>query len=124
MLSCYPAGSLKGNWQEFWRQVHRDHAHAGLIWNERTRTELRDALQVIPGSLDLQNDDFTEDAVIHACLITCMSGGQLWHSTEDLQVTWFMSRMQDSDLPVQLPGYYRYAGLQFHPACAQTVSTI
>ncbi len=46
MKSVSHAGSLKGNWPEFWRQVQRDHAHAGLIWNERTRAELRDALQV------------------------------------------------------------------------------
>ena len=45
-LSVDSTGSLKGNWEELWRQVQRDHAHAGLLWNERTRAELRDALQV------------------------------------------------------------------------------
>ncbi|KAK9868448.1 hypothetical protein WJX84_004951 [Apatococcus fuscideae] len=46
------SSSLKGNWEEFWRNVRRDHAHAGLIWNERTRAELRDALQA--GELSLK----------------------------------------------------------------------
>ena len=40
------AGGLKGNWGAFWEAVMRDHCHAGLIWNEGTRAELREALQV------------------------------------------------------------------------------
>ena len=40
------AGGLKGNWTLFWGAVLRDHCHAGLIWNEGTRAELREALQV------------------------------------------------------------------------------
>lgn len=40
------AGGLKGNWALFWGAVQRDHCHAGLIWNEGTRAELREALQV------------------------------------------------------------------------------
>ena len=40
------AGGLKGNWTLFWGAVPRDHCHAGLIWNEGTRAELREALQV------------------------------------------------------------------------------
>ena len=40
------AGGLKGNWALFWGAVQRDHFHAGLIWNEGTRAELREALQV------------------------------------------------------------------------------
>ncbi len=39
-------GTLKGNWEAFWAAVGRDHAHAALIWNEGTRAELREALQV------------------------------------------------------------------------------
>lgn len=42
------AGALKGNWGLFWGAVLRDHCHAGLIWNEGTRAELREALQVEP----------------------------------------------------------------------------
>ena len=36
---------LRGNWEAFWAAALRDHCHAGLIWNERTRSELREALQ-------------------------------------------------------------------------------
>ena len=32
------------NWQLFWRQLERDHAGPRLIWNERTRQEVREAL--------------------------------------------------------------------------------
>ena len=42
------AGGLKGNWGAFWEAVQRDHCHAGLVWNEGTRAELREALQVKP----------------------------------------------------------------------------
>lgn len=39
-------GGLKGNWEALWQNLFRDHGHAGLIWNERTRSELLEALQV------------------------------------------------------------------------------
>ena len=39
------ARGLKGNWEALWAAVARDHCHAGLIWNEATRAELREALQ-------------------------------------------------------------------------------
>lgn len=39
------ARGLKGNWEALWAAVARDHCHAGLIWNETTRAELREALQ-------------------------------------------------------------------------------
>ena len=38
--------SLRCNWDAFWGAALKDHCHAGLIWNERTRSELREALQV------------------------------------------------------------------------------
>ena len=38
--------SCGGNWDALWRNALRDHHHAGLIWNESTRAELREALQV------------------------------------------------------------------------------
>lgn len=41
------AASLRLNWEAFWAAVAKDHSHAGLIWNERTRSELREALQVV-----------------------------------------------------------------------------
>ena len=38
-------GGLRGNWDAFWEAVSRDHCHAGLLWNEGSRGELRDALE-------------------------------------------------------------------------------
>ncbi|WIA30400.1 hypothetical protein OEZ86_000485 [Tetradesmus obliquus] len=38
------AGGLRGNWPAFWAAASKDHCHAGLVWNESTRRELRDAL--------------------------------------------------------------------------------
>lgn len=38
------AGKMRCNWMEFWRQFERDHSRADLIWNERTRQELKEAL--------------------------------------------------------------------------------
>lgn len=40
------AGGLKGSWEALWQNLFRDHGHAGLIWNERTRSELLEALHV------------------------------------------------------------------------------
>ena len=56
------AGGLKGNWGLFWGAVQRDHCHAGLIWNEGTRAELREALQV-------QSNCFLTPPEIKLCLI-------------------------------------------------------
>lgn len=39
-------GASRANWEAMWAAVGRDHHHAGLIWNETTRAELRLALQV------------------------------------------------------------------------------
>lgn len=39
------SGGLKGNWPAFWAAAVKDHCHAGLIWNESTRRELRDVLE-------------------------------------------------------------------------------
>lgn len=49
MLQAPPSrtiASLKGNWEALWVNIGRDHEHAGLVWNEQTRAELREALQV------------------------------------------------------------------------------
>ncbi len=40
------SGGLRGNWEALWANVLRDHCHAGLVWNESTRGELRQALKV------------------------------------------------------------------------------
>ena len=37
---------LRGNWGAFWTAALRDHCQPGLIWNQQTRSELREALQV------------------------------------------------------------------------------
>ena len=39
------SGQLRANWGAFWDALDRDHSHAALIWNERTRLDLRSALQ-------------------------------------------------------------------------------
>lgn len=36
---------LRASWEAFWTAALRDHCHAGLIWNQQTRSELREALQ-------------------------------------------------------------------------------
>lgn len=33
------------DWAAFWSAVEKDHAHAGLVWNERTRAEVCEALR-------------------------------------------------------------------------------
>lgn len=45
--------SLKGNWPAFWEACMADHCSAGLMWNERTRQELRDALSAEEQALRL-----------------------------------------------------------------------
>jgi len=40
-----PARGLRGNWPALWQALARDHCHAGLVWNEGTRQELRSALE-------------------------------------------------------------------------------
>ena len=40
-----------GPWEIFWRAVASDHSGAALIWNERCRTELQDALEREENSL-------------------------------------------------------------------------
>lgn len=47
------ANNLKGNWEVFWSNATRDHCTAGLIWNERTRSELREALEAEEKELTL-----------------------------------------------------------------------
>lgn len=44
---------LRANWDAFWAAVDKDHCHAALVWNERTRSELREALQAEENALRL-----------------------------------------------------------------------
>ncbi|KAJ4802760.1 DnaJ subfamily C GRV2 [Rhynchospora pubera] len=56
------SGRLLCNWHEFWKAFGLDHNRADLIWNERTRQELREALQAEVHSLDVEKER-TEDIV-------------------------------------------------------------
>ncbi|XP_058002306.1 dnaJ homolog subfamily C GRV2-like, partial [Hevea brasiliensis] len=56
------SGRLLCNWHEFWRAFSLDHNRADLIWNERTRQELREALQAEVHKLDVEKER-TEDIV-------------------------------------------------------------
>lgn len=56
------SGRLLLNWAEFWRAFSLDHNRADLIWNERTRQELREALQAEVHKLDVEKGR-TEDIV-------------------------------------------------------------
>ncbi|KAK1413925.1 hypothetical protein QVD17_29662 [Tagetes erecta] len=50
------SGRLLLNWSEFWRALSLDHNRADLIWNERTRQELRGALQAEVHKLDVEKE--------------------------------------------------------------------
>ncbi|EEF47017.1 heat shock protein binding protein, putative [Ricinus communis] len=56
------SGRLLCNWPEFWRAFSLDHNRADLVWNERTRQELREALQAEVHKLDVEKER-TEDIV-------------------------------------------------------------
>ncbi|KAG8372718.1 hypothetical protein BUALT_Bualt12G0095800 [Buddleja alternifolia] len=55
-------GRLLLNWPDFWRAFGLDHNRADLIWNERTRQELMEALQAEVHKLDLEKER-TDDIV-------------------------------------------------------------
>ncbi|KAK2077974.1 hypothetical protein QBZ16_003842 [Prototheca wickerhamii] len=44
-LGRHQQSALRGNWDAFWLNVDRDHAHAALVWNAAARAELREALR-------------------------------------------------------------------------------
>uniref|UniRef100_A0A452YQD7 J domain-containing protein n=1 Tax=Aegilops tauschii subsp. strangulata TaxID=200361 RepID=A0A452YQD7_AEGTS len=50
------SGRLLCNWFGFWRAFGLDHNRADLIWNERTRQELREALQTEVHNLDVEKE--------------------------------------------------------------------
>ncbi|GJV03272.1 DnaJ homolog subfamily C GRV2 isoform X1 [Tanacetum coccineum] len=56
------SGRLVLNWPEFWRAFSLDHNRADLIWNERTRQELRGALLAEVHKLDVEKER-TEDII-------------------------------------------------------------
>lgn len=50
------SGRLLCNWPEFWKAFSLDHNRADLIWNERTRQELREVLQAEVHKLDVEKE--------------------------------------------------------------------
>lgn len=76
------SGRLLCNWPEFWRAFSLDHNRADLIWNERTRQELREALQAEVHLLDVEKER-TEDIVPGGATVDMISG------TESIpQISW------------------------------------
>uniref|UniRef100_A0A175YL21 J domain-containing protein n=1 Tax=Daucus carota subsp. sativus TaxID=79200 RepID=A0A175YL21_DAUCS len=80
------SGRLLLNWPEFWRAFSLDHNRADLIWNERTRQELREALQAEVHKLDVEKER-TEDIVPGGASVEVMAGEESvaqisWNYTE------------------------------------------
>lgn len=67
------SGRLLCNWPEFWRAFSLDHNRADLIWNERTRQELRETLQAEVHKLDVEKER-TEDIVPGGATADTMTG--------------------------------------------------
>ncbi|KAK3028083.1 hypothetical protein RJ639_039374 [Escallonia herrerae] len=80
------SGRLLLNWPEFWRAFSLDHNRADLIWNERTRQELREALQAEVHKLDVEKER-TEDIVPGVATTDTLTGQDTvtqisWNYTE------------------------------------------
>ncbi|KAE9602255.1 putative DnaJ domain-containing protein [Lupinus albus] len=67
------SGRLLCNWPEFWRAFGLDHNRADLIWNERTRQELRESLQAEVHKLDVEKER-TEDIVPGGATVEMVTG--------------------------------------------------
>lgn len=67
------SGRLLCNWPEFWRAFDLDHNRADLIWNERTRQELRESLQAEVHKLDVEKER-TEDIAPGGATLEMMTG--------------------------------------------------
>ncbi|KAJ1392349.1 hypothetical protein SESBI_35894 [Sesbania bispinosa] len=67
------SGRLLCNWPEFWRAFDLDHNRADLIWNERTRQELRESLQAEVHKLDVEKER-TEDIVPGGATLEMIAG--------------------------------------------------
>ncbi|WOL19523.1 hypothetical protein Cni_G28321 [Canna indica] len=67
------SGRLLCNWYGFWRAFGLDHNRADLIWNERTRQELREALQAEVHKLDVEKER-TEDILPEGAMIEVNNG--------------------------------------------------
>ncbi|XP_068464472.1 dnaJ homolog subfamily C GRV2 isoform X2 [Phaseolus vulgaris] len=80
------SGRLLCNWPEFWRAFDLDHNRADLIWNERTRQELRESLKAEVHKLDVEKER-TEDIVPGGTTLEMVSGVESvpqisWNYTE------------------------------------------
>ncbi|MQM03981.1 hypothetical protein Taro_036766 [Colocasia esculenta] len=67
------SGRLLCNWHEFWKEFGLDHNRADLIWNERTRQELRESLQAEVHKLDIEKER-TEDIVPGCITMEAVTG--------------------------------------------------
>lgn len=67
------SGRLLCNWYGFWRAFSLDHNRADLIWNERTRQELREALQAEVHNLDVEKE--RTDDIVPGSSVTQDAGG-------------------------------------------------
>lgn len=67
------SGRLLCNWYEFWKAFGLDHNRADLIWNERTRQELREALQAEVHKLDVEKER-SEDIVLSGSMVEVKPG--------------------------------------------------
>ncbi|XP_057968700.1 dnaJ homolog subfamily C GRV2 isoform X2 [Malania oleifera] len=67
------SGRLLCNWPEFWRAFSLDHNRADLIWNERTRQELKEALQTEVHKLDIEKER-TEDIAPGGAMVEIFTG--------------------------------------------------
>uniref|UniRef100_A0A1D1ZA60 DnaJ subfamily C member 13 n=2 Tax=Anthurium amnicola TaxID=1678845 RepID=A0A1D1ZA60_9ARAE len=67
------SGRLLCNWHEFWKAFGLDHNRADLIWNERTRQELRESLQAEVHKLDVEKER-TEDIVPGCVTVEALTG--------------------------------------------------
>lgn len=67
------SGRLLCNWHEFWKAFGLDHNRADLIWNERTRQELRESLLAEVHKLNVEKER-TEDIVPEVANIETMTG--------------------------------------------------
>ncbi|BBM97673.1 DnaJ homolog subfamily C member 13 [Marchantia polymorpha subsp. ruderalis] len=62
------SGRYLCNWPEFWKEFSLDHSRADLIWNERTRQELREALKAEVHHLDLEKERTGDGSVLSLTL--------------------------------------------------------
>lgn len=78
------SGCLLCNWPEFWREFALDHARADLIWNARTRQELRESLDAEVHLLDVEKERTVDVSVIERVSIAGDGGTFMEESMSQL----------------------------------------